>query len=85
MQKDKSETPSKDTKLSFWAMIVMLVLGSILCANILFGAITLIAVEGYSNYSFWNIVVGAMGLMLCLTFIYDGFRKMRGLEKNGEK
>jgi magnesium-transporting ATPase (P-type) len=82
MQSKQESSPSKDTKRAFWAMMIALVFGVILCANILFGAITLIVVEGYSNFSFWNIIVGAMGLMLCLTFIYDGFRRMRGLKKD---
>ena len=82
MQKNEKKKVSKDTANSFWFMAVALVLGAVFSANILFAAITLVALEGYSNYAFWQTVIGACGLILTLTFLFDGTRRYVRLKKN---
>jgi len=63
-----------------------LMLGVVLSANILFGAITLTALKGYNNWYFWSTVVGASGLIMFICFLFielrDWFKKGQE-EKNG--
>lgn len=71
----KQKKNLKDTKRLFWVMMIALIGWVIFSANILFASITLIALEGYTNYAFWQTVVGGCGLFLSLGFIYDGIRR----------
>lgn len=73
---------SKDTKRAFWVMTVALISCAIFSANILFASITLVALEGYSNYAFWQTVVGGCGLFLSLGFLYDGIKRYVRMTKD---
>ena len=81
MKTDKPKV-SKDTSRAFWLMVVAQVFGIILCANILFGAITLLVIDSWSNWAFWQVIIGGVGLMLFITFLYDGMRKYWRMKKN---
>lgn len=69
------QTNKQDKKgVPFWLMVVLYIFGIAVCANIMYGTILLIAVQGYTNWYFWNVVMSSVGLCLFIGFLFYAVR-----------
>jgi len=69
----------------FWLMVVMYLFGIGVCANIMYGTILLVAVQGYTNWYFWNLVMSGVGLCLFIGFLFYTIKERIEAKKNGKK
>jgi len=69
----------------FWLMVVLYIFGIAVCANIMYGTILLVAVQGYTNWYFWNLVMSGVGLCLFIGFLFYAIKERVEVKKNAKK